>query len=134
MIAEVKVPTRLTAWFDKGAPVEVKRYGGHIYLDDTQEHGSVLSLTDAPGAETHLPLLDDDNGYFRVIPSSTPGHQHVYIDKPITWDQWKRLLVILAELELVDPKWAEASIAQGTATLRLPGHFKSSEEVTPKPE
>jgi hypothetical protein len=65
-------------------------------------------------------MLDIDAIPWRIVPSRTSGHAHIYIDKAITWGDYCRLLKLLAELELVDRGWAEHSILQGAATLRLP--------------
>lgn len=118
-------PMRLLAWFDENASPETKKYGGHIHVNqgpDGQGPNSVLSRTTVAGV--HLPILDDDRGLFHVIPSSTPGHQHVYINQPLEAEKWIELLKLLAEVNIVDPKWAKASIEQGTATLRMRDHPK----------
>jgi len=69
-------------------------------------------------AEIHFPVLDIDSPYVRMIPSRTPGHFHMYLDRSISWDAFKSLLNVLANCGIVDPNWAAASIRQHCAFLR----------------
>lgn len=108
---------RLLAHFDAEASDQAKKYGEHIHLDQEPKN-CVVSLTSLT-EDVHLPMLDDDAGIFRVVPSRTPGHQHVYIDRPLTWTQCVRLLQVLCELDLVDVAWGEKCLDQGVMTLRL---------------
>lgn len=108
---------RIFAWFDSRE--SAKDYGSQIQLDWGEwDANSVLSLCELE--DHHMPILDDDQGIFRIVKSKTPGHQHVYINKPVRADLFARLLEILAECELVDPNWVRFCLEQGTATLRLP--------------
>lgn len=56
-----------------------------------------------------------------LLPSRTRGHHHLYLDAPMGWRPYKRLLNALAEAGIVDPKWAAASIKGGQSLLRPPG-------------
>lgn len=67
----------------------------------------------------HKPVLDIDHAV-KVVPSSTPGHCHLYIDKSMTWGQYTRLLDVLADVGLVEPGYVAASIARGHTAVRLP--------------
>ena len=99
-----------------------RHYGKHIMDVDVGHPANCITSGPRVGdlEALHLPMLDDDGGRFRVAPSRTAGHQHVYIDKAITWKNYVRLLELLAELGLVDETWARLSISQGAATLRYP--------------
>lgn len=73
-----------------------------------------------PFAETmHKVVIDLDHDA-RLVPSSTPGHHHLFIDKPMRWDQLVRLLCVLAEVGLVEPGYVSASIERGHTSVRLP--------------
>lgn len=53
----------------------------------------------------HMPVLDVDDPVFRIVESKTPGHQHIYIDKPMSWRQYKKLMRVLVKLGIVDKDW-----------------------------
>lgn len=68
---------------------------------------------------THRPLLDLDIPVV-VIPSSTPGHGHLYIDKEMPWKDYQKLLNCLADLDIIEHGYRGASLARGYSALRLP--------------
>lgn len=74
----------------------------------------------------HRPVLDIDFPA-AVIPSTTPGHGHLYIDKPMTWDQYERLLNVLAEVGIIEQGYANASIERQHTAVRLPWVKKKQE-------
>jgi hypothetical protein len=67
----------------------------------------------------HYPVLDLDIPA-RLIPSSTSGHSHLYIDKLLSWSQYKELLTALANAGIIEDGYAGASIARGHTAVRLP--------------
>lgn len=67
----------------------------------------------------HRPILDIDFGA-ALIPSSTEGHFHLYLDKPMTWKNYKRLLNVMSEVGVIEPGYARASIERGYSSTRLP--------------
>lgn len=75
----------------------------------------------------HRPLLDIDFPAM-VIPSTTAGHCHLYIDKELSWDDYKKLLNLLADLEIIEHGYRGASLARGYSALRLPWIKKVKEE------
>lgn len=70
----------------------------------------------------HKPVIDIDLDV-KVVESTTPGHHHLFIDKVLTWDQYVRLLCVLAEVGLVESGYVSASIERGYTSVRLP-HVK----------
>lgn len=56
-----------------------------------------------------------------LLPSRTRGHHHLYVNAPMRWGTYKRLLQTLAKTGVVDPKWARASIKGRQSLLRPPG-------------
>lgn len=56
----------------------------------------------------------------QLVPSSTPGHFHLYIDKEVPTDKYMRLLEVLAEVGIIEEGYKEASIARGFTAVRLP--------------
>lgn len=67
----------------------------------------------------HAVCLDIDMEA-ELIPSKTPGHYHLYIEKKLTWENYKKLLEVLAEVEIIEKGYAGASIAKGCTCLRPP--------------
>jgi hypothetical protein len=73
--------------------------------------------------ELHAPVLDIDLPC-RLEPSTTPGHFHLYIDKAMKWPDYERLLTVLAEVGIIEPGYADASIRRRQTFVRKPGVVK----------
>lgn len=69
--------------------------------------------------EHHKLILDVDLPA-QLIPSSTEGHFHLYVDKPIEKAAWETLLFALAAAGLIEQGYMRASIARGFTAVRLP--------------
>lgn len=76
----------------------------------------------------HAPTLDMDV-YCELIESTTPGHFHLYIDKPMTWDVYSDLLVAMHNAGLLQKGFVELSLARGASFLRKPGVAKGEGEI-----
>lgn len=90
--------------------------------DDLNKAEVVTSRIDTPDDEFtdhHRPFLDIDFPV-AVLPSSTEGHHHLYIDKEMSWSQYSKLLKVLAEVGIIEDNYAKASIARGHTAIRLP--------------
>jgi hypothetical protein len=81
-------------------------------------------------AAAHIVLSTDDNGWHRpvldidfpaaLIPSSTEGHFHRYLDKKLSTSQYMKLLDALAEAGIIEQGYASVSEARGYTSARLP--------------
>jgi hypothetical protein len=72
------------------------------------------------GTSRHRIMLDLDIPA-TLIPSSTPGHSHLYIETaPIRWPDYHRLLEALAACGVIEHGYAGASIDREATMLRLP--------------
>lgn len=91
------------------------------------ETAELISSLNASGM--HRPMLDIDFPAV-VIPSTTPGHGHLYIDKEMSWKDYKRLLNLFADLGIIEHGYRGASLARGYSALRLPWIKKEKEEKT----
>lgn len=80
----------------------------------------------------HRPVLDIDIPA-TLVPSSTPGHSHLYLDVELSWPAYQKLLDALAEVEIIEPGYAKASKARGFSAVRLPWVRKpsSADQETP---
>lgn len=105
---------------------------GGTYNAEEPDRTETLSLADAQVVSSeireapyphqvgmHYLLLDLDVPA-HLVPSSTPGHSHLYIEKPITWDRYLAVLETLAAAGVVEAGYVEVSRKRKAAHLRLP--------------
>lgn len=71
------------------------------------------------GVEYHRPVLDLDFEA-ALIPSSTPGHYHLYLDKQIPKQAYFNLLRALADAGIIERGFADCAIDRGGTSVRLP--------------
>lgn len=84
-------------------------------VDDANLVGSLL--IDGSG---HRPVLDIDFPA-RLVPSKTEGHYHLYLDGVVlSDDQYQKLLLVLAEVGILEQGYVNASIERGMTRVRLP--------------
>lgn len=106
------------------------------YVDDKEKKGSefrwptsrlhanrISSLTED---DLHAPVIDVDLP-IRVIPSSTPGHYHLYIDKKMSWKAYRKLLKALVEAGLVEENWYKMSLRRRMTMVRPP-HLRKKDD------
>ncbi len=55
-----------------------------------------------------------------LIPSSTPGHYHLIIDKTMPWFDYQMLLGSLRDAGLIQEGYYKASIQRGASVIRTP--------------
>jgi len=67
----------------------------------------------------HAPVLDLDVPH-TLIPSTTPGHSHLYLDVELSWWRYKRLLKQLSLAGIIEPGYYRASKRRGFTAVRLP--------------
>lgn len=93
---------------------------GHENTIDLRKANTITSqMANTGAANLHRVVLDIDRGC-KVIPSSTPGHHHLYIDAVMPWETYSRLLTVLAEAGIIEPGYNSASQERGYTRLRLP--------------
>lgn len=73
----------------------------------------------------HFPLIDIDMEC-ALIPSTTPGHYHLYIDRPMRFDNYVKLLNVMRDVGIVQPGFADGTEKRGYGSLRMP-HIKKEE-------
>jgi hypothetical protein len=71
----------------------------------------------APGY--HRVVLDIDM-HAELIPSSSPDHFHLVIDKVIEKDKYFELLNALANAGVIEEGYARASLVRGYSAIRVP--------------
>lgn len=68
----------------------------------------------------HKVVIDVDHEAV-LVPSSTPGHHHLYVDiPPVRWDDYVSFLQAAAKIGLVEQGYVDASIERGHTDVRLP--------------
>lgn len=71
----------------------------------------------------HRPVLDLDFPH-HYEPSSTPGHGHLYLDTPVEWRRYRKLLDAMEECGILEPGYVAASKARKATFVRLPWRKK----------
>lgn len=76
--------------------------------------------TDDDGVTHHIPVLDIDLKA-ALVPSTTPGHYHLYIDKILSDEKYGKLLEVMVECGIVqqgilDNQWKK----NGYTAVRIP--------------
>ena len=79
------------------------------------------------GVKYHYPLLDIDFEA-SLIPSSTPGHYHLYLKKPLKHEDYVALLRLLHKVDIVQNGIVRQIVEDGCTTLRLPHVKKGSKD------
>jgi hypothetical protein len=75
----------------------------------------------------HSPVLDIDFEV-QLIPSTTKGHYHLYLDGiSMEWDKYRKLLQTLAECKVIEQGFCDASLRREMTCVRLP-HVKKPHE------
>lgn len=97
-------------------------YGGHTVWEDRDWKDANLITSkseDFPWGEYHRPILDIDFEA-ELVPSSTPGHYHLYLDKLMTWDVYLELLEALAKAGVIQWGFYDGAKLRGATSARLP--------------
>lgn len=78
---------------------------------------------------THAPIIDLDFPH-RVVPSSTPGHSHLFLDVEMSRFKLIVLMLTLWFCGVVEMGHAVWTIRRGASFVRIPGQPKTVEEDT----
>lgn len=88
---------------------------GEIRNPATKETANLISSLCQDGQ--HRPVMDFDIPA-RYVPSTTAGHGHLYIDKPLSWEQYQKVLNVLAEVGILEAGYVGAAIRRGASFVR----------------
>lgn len=91
-------------------------------VEVTEREANLVS-SQLQNSDFHMPILDFDFEC-ELIPSSTPGHFHFYINKEISWPEYMAVLTSLAAAGLLEVNYVQASIARRATFVRKPGILK----------
>ena len=94
--------------------------------------GSWLMYDDgSAGKRRHVLALDIDHEAY-LVPSTTPEHNHLYINVPggIDHEVYMDLLDVLARAGVIEEDYARASKSRGYTSLRLPWIKKEKKKIS----
>jgi hypothetical protein len=80
------------------------------------------AFTSVDGVTYHYPMIDLDLNA-ALIPSSTEGHFHLYLNRTISHDKYRKMLEAMVEAGIVQKGILGQFDKYGSTTLRLP-HIK----------
>lgn len=115
---------RMVEKFDEYGEAEDSRK----IVETVEEATVVTSETEEPSLRNHWepkhkPVLDIDLPVI-AVPSSTPGHHHLFIDKEMTWEDYLKLLTVLAEVGIIEQGYLGAAEMREHTAVRLQGVSK----------
>lgn len=137
------VPSDLMLLFDKLEQFRDVDWGAYGADDQRQ---ATDELTDAVvvSSRVHDTRFDTDGGLHVValdidhpawvVPSTRPGHYHLYIDKRMSWLTYQQVIAALVVAGVVEDGYAHLSDERGATHLRLPWIRKAPAEPAPMPE
>ena len=92
----------------------------------SEERANVVSSLTTDGR--HMPALDIDvPAHF--LPSSTPGHGHLYIDVPMSWWRYRMLLRQLYKAGIIEKGFYDLAMSRRQTFVRRQGVTKQNEAV-----
>lgn len=77
-----------------------------------------LGVSGAYTAPNHVTLTLTARAF--VVPSTTPGHGHLYVDHAMPWENYQKLLNNLVDYGVLEPGYVGASEERGWTCVRLP--------------
>lgn len=117
------VHTHQLATIPEGDSADDDYDASHVETEDIEKADIVLSVD--PSTGKHRPVLDIDFP-LHTVPSSTPGHFHLYLDKPMPWSKYKKLIHALADAGIIEDGYASVSLDRKYTSVRLPWVKKGS--------
>lgn len=79
-----------------------------------------IMTSEIEGATGYHRVVLDIDMHAELIPSSSPDHFHLVIDKVVKQDKYFALLNALADAGVVEEGYARASLARGYSAIRVP--------------
>jgi hypothetical protein len=92
-------------------------------LEDAPADIAELVCSDI-GDGMHMPVIDLDLAA-SLVPSGTPGHFHLYIDRAVSWRAYLRILQAMTDAGIVQRGFLNATEARGFGSLRHPDRPKA---------
>lgn len=122
---------RVTTWDEDSSVTYSQEQREQAPIQDANISTSLREDTSGP-VQKHALLIDLDVPAY-LVPSSTPGHSHLYVDVCIPEPTYFRLLDVLAEAGVIQHGYANSSKHRGGTALRLPWVKKDPPPPPPAP-
>lgn len=90
------------------------------------EHGYATLVGSKLPNGNHMPVIDLDLPC-TLVPSSTPGHFHLYINKEMSFGEFLSMLQAMTDTGVVQPGFNRFTRERGQAFVRYPGYTKEDE-------
>lgn len=100
-----------------------KEYGDVDRVKTTETTANAVSSLLEDG--THAPAIDIDLPC-RLVPSSTKGKFHLYIDHPTSWFRYRVMLWAMWKAGYVEKGYYKVSVQRKATFLRKPGVRKKT--------
>lgn len=92
------------------------------------DHDTATLVTSLLPNGRHMPVIDIDVTSM-LLPSSTEGHYHLYINREMTWKQFLKMLKAMTDAGVVQEGYYQHTRRRGRAFVRYPGVTKQNEAV-----
>lgn len=89
----------------------------HLVVPKAKDANLITSMV--PDSAAHKLIIDIDLPA-ALLPSSTPGHFHLFIDKEMDWDVYLGLLRALERAGIIEPGYLNAAERRMHTAVRLP--------------
>lgn len=120
---------RRTYWFKKLSPVDdsnssnFESPGERVPFEEAAGNANLVSSLLEDGR--HMPVLDIDVPH-KLVPSTTPGHSHLYINVSMDWGDYHHLLTVLQAKGIIEKGFVDSSLHKKMTQVRLPHIRKPS--------
>jgi hypothetical protein len=99
-------------------------YGGELQVEARCAAADANIVTsEVVNTSLHAPVLDIDMPC-ALVPSSTPGHFHLFIERGMTWRRYRRLLRALGRAGILERGFVHAALARRYTAVRVPWEKK----------
>ena len=85
--------------------------------DAPPETADLISSELAQGETWHLPVFDIDYDA-ELRPSSSQGKFHLFLNRPVPWSKYVKVLEAMADAGLLEPGWVDCAKKTGYALVR----------------
>lgn len=112
-------------------PLEVSNIVGseirdHLHVEYEIEPGNKLPT--AHVQPRHKPVLDIDMPVW-VKESTTEGHFHLIIDHEMPWRDYRRLLIVMKEVGILETGFVDAALSRKGSWIRTPWTKKHKQDA-----
>lgn len=109
-----------------------KYFMGQLIETKNRDEADLVGSKSVIGENMHWPAIDIDHR-IRAVPSGTPGCNHLYIDMPMPWKDYEKLLKVLVEVGLVEKNYYKMAKKNRETHLRVPEKPKGAPQSTTIP-